>query len=69
MENTIYHLYLNTFDNTTIIVTDNIQEMFVTGLTRRGSEPKLLYSSSNIDEIQTKALIFDSALFSTVNSN
>lgn len=53
-----YHLYLNTIDNTTVIVTDVLSDLFVRTLTNMGYTPKLISSSYVISDLQIKAIEF-----------
>jgi len=46
-----YHLYLNRIDNTTVIIADNLRDLFVKTLTSMGAEPKHIQSSYILDEL------------------
>jgi|LauGreSuBDMM15SN_2_FD.fasta_scaffold164457_1 hypothetical protein len=46
-----YHLYLNRIDNTTVIIADNLRDLFVKTLTNMGAEPKHVQSSYILDEL------------------
>jgi hypothetical protein len=50
-----YHLYLNRIDNTTVIIADNLRDLFVKTLTNMGAEPKHIQSSYILDELVAKA--------------
>ena len=51
-----YHLYKNTFDNTYVIVTDELKDLFERTLTNMGSAPINVGSSYHISELQFKAI-------------
>lgn len=53
-----YYLYVNTIDNTLVIITKPLQSLFVTTLTNMGSEPTLISSSYILNDLQLKAIEF-----------
>ena len=54
----MYNLYLNTFDNTTVIVIDTLSSLFEKTLTNCGSAPKLIAQSYILSDLQFKAIEF-----------
>jgi hypothetical protein len=66
-----YYLYVNTIDNTLVIVTKQLQDLFVKTLTNIGNEPKLISSSYIISDLQLKAIEFgiDTILIDNLNFN
>jgi len=54
----MYNLYLNTVDNTTVIVTDKLSSLFERTLTNYGSAPKLIAKSYILSDLQFKAIEF-----------
>lgn len=50
-----YHLYLNTIDNTTVIIADNLRDLFVKTLTNMGTEPKHIQTSFIVQDLIDKA--------------
>jgi len=53
-----YSLYLNTVDNTTVIVNDKLASLFERTLTNCGSAPKLIAKSHVLSDLQIKAIEF-----------
>jgi hypothetical protein len=58
MQIEMYSLYLNTVDNTTVIVTDKLASLFERTLTNYGSAPKLIAQSYMLSDLQIKAIEF-----------
>ena len=52
----LYHLYMNTFDNTPVIITDTLSSLFERTLTNMGSSPKLIASSYILSDLQVKSV-------------
>ena len=50
-----YHLYLNRIDNTTIIIADNLRNLFVRTLSNMGAEPKHIQTSFIVQDLIDKA--------------
>ena len=50
-----YHLYLNKIDNTTVIIADNLKDLFVKTLTNMGAEPKHIQTSFIVQDLIDKA--------------
>ena len=53
-----YHLYLNRIDNTTVIIADNLRDLFVRTLTNMGAEPKHIQTSFIVQDLIDKANAF-----------
>jgi len=51
-----YCLYLNTFDNTMVILTEDFSDLFERTLTSMGSAPKLIAQSHILSDLQFKAV-------------
>ena len=51
-----YHLYKNTFDNTYVIVINDLKDLFEKTLTNMGSAPINVASSYHISELQFRAI-------------
>ena len=66
-----YYLYVNTIDNTLVIITKQLQDLFVRTLTNIGNEPKLISSSYIISDLQLKAIDFgmNTILIDNLNFN
>ncbi len=50
-----YHLYLNRIDNTTVIIADNLRDLFVRTLSNMGAEPKHIQTSFIVQDLIDKA--------------
>jgi hypothetical protein len=55
--NTLYHLYRNTFDNTYVIVIDNLRDLLVRTLTNMGSAPNFISTSNSLSDLQIKTIV------------
>jgi len=55
---TMYNLYLNTIDNTAVIVIDTLSSIFERTLTNMGYVPKLIATSYILSDLQVKAIEF-----------
>ena len=56
-ETTLYHLYRNTFDNTYVIVIDNLRDLLVRTLTNMGSAPMFISTSNSLSDLQIKTIV------------
>jgi len=56
-EATLYHLYRNTFDNTYVIVIDNLRDLLVRTLTNMGSAPEFICTSDSLSNLQIKTIV------------
>jgi hypothetical protein len=56
---TLYYLYLNTIDNTTVIVIDKVASLFEKVLINMGSCPILIETSEIVSDLQVKAIEYE----------
>jgi hypothetical protein len=56
---TLYYLYLNTIDNTTVIVIDKVASLFEKVLINMGSCPILIETSEIVSDLQLRAIEYE----------
>lgn len=58
----LYHLYRNTFDDTYVIVKDDLKDLLYRTLTNMGSSPELVHSDYSVIDLQIMAIQLGSSV-------